>query len=135
MVLSPAAVSAILRREGMGTADQRPLDPPVLEAQRDLQVEDRLPVALEAEVAGLDDARVDRPHRHLVDLVALHPVEVRHRRAARSAGRSQGSAAPFQGRWQRTGLNQGWPSGMIPNCSAISRSKRWAWGHSGVRDG
>src|SRR5262249_7276704 len=37
--------------------------------------------------------------------------------------------------WNRTGLSQGWPSGQTPYCSAISRSKRWTWGQSGVNDG
>ena len=36
-----------------------------------------LAVALEAEVARLDDPRMHRSHRHLVDLVALHAEEVR----------------------------------------------------------
>ena len=57
-------------------AGERPLDPAVLVAERDLEVEHVLAVALEAEVAGLDDAGVDRPDRHLVDLVAVDAVEV-----------------------------------------------------------
>ncbi len=48
----------------------------MLEAERDLQVEDVLAVALEPEVAGLDDPGVDRSDGHLVDLLALDPVEV-----------------------------------------------------------
>ncbi len=62
----------------MRPAEQGLLQAAVLVAQRDLQVEDALAVALEAEVAGLDDACVDGPHGHLVDLLPLHPVEVGH---------------------------------------------------------
>ena len=58
-------------------ADQRPLDAAVLVAERDLQVEDLFAVALEAKMARLDDAGVDRADRHLVDLLALDAVEVR----------------------------------------------------------
>ncbi len=57
-------------------ADERPLDAAVLVAERDLQVEDLLAVALEAEVPRLDDAGVDRADRDLVDLLALDAVEV-----------------------------------------------------------
>ena len=32
-------------------------------------------------------------------------------------------------------MNHGCPSGRTPYCSAISRSKRWTCGHSGVSDG
>ena len=66
-------------------ADQGPLDAAVLVAQRDLQVEDVLAVALEAEVARLDDAGVDRPDGDLVDLLALDPEEVGHARQDRVA--------------------------------------------------
>ena len=55
---------------------QGALDAPVLVAQGDLQVEDGLAVALEAEVARLDDARVDGTHGHLVDRLALDAEEV-----------------------------------------------------------
>ncbi len=64
-------------------AAQGLLDAAVLVAERDLEVEDLLAVALEAEVSGLDDAGVDRADRDLVDLVALDAVEVAHRRADR----------------------------------------------------
>ena len=50
--------------------------PAVLVAERDLQVEDLLAVALEAEMPRLDDAGVDRADRDLVDLLALDAVEV-----------------------------------------------------------
>src|SRR3972149_306610 len=56
--------------------DQGALHPPVLVAERDLEMEDLLAVTLEAEVAGLDPARVDRAHRHLVHLLSLHAVVV-----------------------------------------------------------
>ena len=61
-------------------ADEGPLDAAVLVAQRDLEVVDLLAMALEPEVAGLDDPRVDRADRHLVDLLAVHAEEPRHAR-------------------------------------------------------
>ncbi len=48
----------------------------MLVAERDLEVEDVLAVALEAEVPRLDDAGVDRADGDLVDLVALDAEEV-----------------------------------------------------------
>ncbi len=53
-------------------ADERPLDAAMLIAERDLQVKDMLAVALETEMARLDDARMDGPDGDLVDLVAVH---------------------------------------------------------------
>ncbi len=60
----------------VGTAEERLLDAAVLEAEGDLEVEDALAVALEAEVPRLDDARVDRADGDLVDLVPLDAEEV-----------------------------------------------------------
>ena len=60
----------------VGTAEERLLDPAVLEAEGDLEVEDALAVALEAEVPRLDDPRVDRADGDLVDLVPLDAEEV-----------------------------------------------------------
>jgi hypothetical protein len=54
------------------------LDAAVLVAERDLELEDVLAVALEAEVAGLDDAGVHRPDRDLVDRLALDAAELAH---------------------------------------------------------
>ncbi len=48
----------------------------MLEAQGDLEVEDLFAVALEAEMARLDDARVDRSHGHFVDFFAFDAVEI-----------------------------------------------------------
>ena len=70
-------------------ADERPLDAAVLVAERDLEVEDLLAVALEAEVPRLDDAGVDRADRDLVDLLALDAVEV-----GDADGGAGGGAAP-----------------------------------------
>ena len=61
----------------VGAADQGPLDPAVLVAQRDLQVKDLLAVALEAEMPRFDDARVNRTDRDLVDLLSFNPEKVR----------------------------------------------------------
>ena len=66
----------VMERARARAADHRLLDAAVLIAQGDLEVEDALAVALEAEVAGLDDARMHRPDGHLVDLLALDPVEI-----------------------------------------------------------
>src|SRR5262249_15421949 len=55
---------------------------PVLPAELDLQREHGLTVALEAEVAGLDDAGVDRPDRDLVDAGPLDAEEGVRRRVA-----------------------------------------------------
>ena len=57
-------------------ADQGPLDAAMLVAERDLQVEDLLAVALEAEMPRLDDAGVNRADRDLVDLLAFDPEKV-----------------------------------------------------------
>ncbi len=57
-------------------AEERALDTPVLVAERDFQVEDLFPVALEAEMPRLDDTGVDRTNRHFVDLVPLDTVEI-----------------------------------------------------------
>jgi hypothetical protein len=53
------------------------LHAPVLVAQGDLQVQHLLAQHLEAEVPGLDHPGVHGPHGHLVDALALHPVEGR----------------------------------------------------------
>src|SRR5260370_17270073 len=60
----------------VGAADERPFDTSVLVAEGDLQMEDLLAMALEAEVARLDDARVHGSHGYLVHLVALDAVKV-----------------------------------------------------------
>ena len=62
-------------RAPVRAAAQQPLDPAVLVPEDDLEVEHLLAVALEAEVAGLDDAGVHRADRDLVHLLALHREE------------------------------------------------------------
>src|SRR5947209_1587723 len=69
-------------------ANHVPLDAAMLVAQLDLQMEDMLPVALEAEVARLNDPRVHRPHRHLV---RLRPFDAEVIRDAREDRRADGS--------------------------------------------
>ena len=86
--------------------------PAVLVAERDLQVEHLLAVALEAEMPRLDDAGVHRAHRHLVDLLAVAREEVSH---AGNRRRGQtGSRLSAYGGWKRIGLSQGWPPGNAP---------------------
>lgn len=60
----------------VGALQDALLNPPVLVAEGNLQAEDLFAVALEAEMPRLDDPCVDRSHRHLVDLLPLHPVVV-----------------------------------------------------------
>src|SRR5262249_39045903 len=55
-------------------ADQHALHAAVLVAEGYFQVEHVLSVALEAEVAGLNNAGVYRADRHLVNLLAFDPV-------------------------------------------------------------
>src|SRR5262245_26368739 len=57
-------------------ADERALDPAVLIPEYDLQVEDVLAVALEAEVAWLDHAGVHGPDTDLVHLVTFDPEQL-----------------------------------------------------------
>jgi hypothetical protein len=76
-----------VRRPLVGPADQRPLDPAMLVAERDLEVEDLLAVALEAEVARLDHSGVHRPDGDLVDSLALDAEEVGDARRRRRIGR------------------------------------------------
>src|SRR5436190_17234060 len=56
--------------------EQRLLDAAVLVAQGDFQMKHGLAVALEAEMARLDDAGVDRADRDFVDLFTANAVEV-----------------------------------------------------------
>jgi hypothetical protein len=64
------------RRQRKGwAAQQQGLDAAVLVAQLDFQVVHLLAQAHEAEVAGLDDAGVDRAHTHLMHLLAAHAKE------------------------------------------------------------
>ncbi len=69
-----------VRRPPVRPADERALDAAMLVAERNLQVEHLLAVALEAEMPRLDDARVDRADGDLVDFLALDAEELRHAR-------------------------------------------------------
>ena len=57
---------------------ERALHSAVLVAERDLEVEDLLAVALKAEVSRLDDPGVHGADGHLVHLLALDAIEVGH---------------------------------------------------------
>src|SRR5579863_8897947 len=73
-------------------AAQRAFDAAVLVPQRNLEMDHTLAVAVEAEMAGLDDAGMHRPHRHLMDLRAGDREEIGladGRAAARKADRFQ----------------------------------------------
>ena len=87
-VVSPADRLHLVDRQLVRPALQRLLDAAMLVAERDLEVEDALAVALETEVPRLDDTGVDGADGDLVDLVPLHAEEGRHagdRLLARSA--------------------------------------------------
>ena len=66
----------------------------MLVAERDLQMKDVFAVALEAEMAGLDDARVHGAHGDLVNLLTLDPVEIGHAHDARLALRAAEGIGP-----------------------------------------
>ncbi len=55
---------------GQRQALDGPLEPSMLVAESGVEQKDPLPDDVEAEVARLDDARVDRPHGNLVSIVA-----------------------------------------------------------------
>ena len=119
----------------VGPPTQRPLDAAVLVAERDLEVEHLLAVALEAEVAGLDDAGVDgarppprgsRRPRPGSSPSPRPPARSPSRRPRR--GRRYGGMEPHR-------LEPGVPlAARSPYCSAISRSNRCTCGQSGVSE-
>jgi hypothetical protein len=84
----------LMPRGAMRAADQRALDAAMLVAERDLEVQDLFAVALEPEMAGLDDAGVHGPDRHLVDLAAFDPEEVADRGPRRSRCTASTTIAP-----------------------------------------
>ena len=65
-----------MERPFVRSADQRPLGATMLITERDLQVEDMLAVALEAEMPRFDDAGVNGTDRDFVDLFSLDPEKV-----------------------------------------------------------
>lgn len=86
----------IVDRAAIGTARQRRLHAAVLISERDFQVIDGFALALEAEMARLDDARMDRSDGHFVDFRAVHLEEIGQaadRRRGGSNGRGAGAAA------------------------------------------
>ena len=131
----PQAVS-VLRLSGWGPPSRAFSTPAMLVAQGDLQVEDVLAVALEAEVAGLDDARVDRPHGHLVDLLALDAVEVAHAGGPALRSRCQASGAPCPGQVEAHRLEPGMALGDARRTARRSPARRGGpAGSRGVSDG
>ena len=115
--VSPASVSMRWMVRLSGPPIKRSLDSAMLVAERDLQVEDVLAVALEAEVARLDDAGVNRADGDLVDLLAFDPEEVSRRRSAGSARprrRPPGVVAGAVGAMKPDRLEPGMPLGNDP---------------------
>src|SRR5436305_133597 len=70
-----------------GTADQGALGAAMLVAKRNLQVKDVLAMTLKAEMPRLDDARMHRADRYLVNLLALDVVIVHDAGDGRFTGR------------------------------------------------
>src|ERR1019366_5610325 len=66
----------LVKRTFMGPVEEGFLYTPVLVTQGNFQVKHVLPMALEAEMAGFNDAGVNGPNRHLENLVALDLVKV-----------------------------------------------------------
>src|SRR6516225_5525094 len=68
--------------------DKRALDATMLIAQRDFQVKNVLPVALEPEMPRLDNACVDGADRHFMDLIPFHAEKVHFANRRSTAGMS-----------------------------------------------
>src|SRR5207253_6881514 len=67
------------------SAHECTLNPAMLIAKGNFQVEDVLAVALETKMSRLNDAGVHRPHCYLVDFFPFNAVEVRHANDRRCA--------------------------------------------------
>ncbi|OQA10279.1 MAG: hypothetical protein BWY66_00225 [bacterium ADurb.Bin374] len=67
----------------VGTSGQCPLDAAMLISERDLEMEHLFPVALEPEMARLDDACVHGADSHFVNFLALDAEEIRNSRNPR----------------------------------------------------
>ena len=65
----------LAHRRAVRAASERRLHAAMLIAERDLQVQHFFAGALEAEMARLDDAGVDRADRDFVNLAAIHAKE------------------------------------------------------------
>ena len=63
-------------RAWIRSAEHRPFHAAMLITQRNLQMVDRLAVALEAEMTGFDDSGMNRPDGNLMDLFAGHLEEI-----------------------------------------------------------
>ena len=111
------------------------------EAQPRVEVEDPLADRREAEVAGLDDAGVDRADRQLVDALALdlerHEVALGDRAAGPRPGRpcAAGGSRAASARGAPAGAGPGGRPGTSPSRSFASRSSQCAAGTSGLSDG
>ena len=95
------------------------LEAAVLVEELRVEVEDAVADEMEAEVAGLDHAGVDRPDRDLVGVVAAH------RHVQRSSA----------GSWSTSGRSGSWPSKRIPWRSCASRSSQPAAGARSTIEG
>ena len=92
---APTNAHAAVERRALGG----PLEPAVLVEEAGVEVQDAVADDVEAEVAGLDHARVDRPDRDLVGVVRRAP--------GRSSCRVGAS-------WSTSGRSGSWPAKSTP---------------------
>ena len=117
-------------------AGHQTLDALVDVAEPLLEPHHGLAVGGEAEMAGLDDAGMDRPDRDLVQALALGGQEAIGARAAgRRRSRAERMAARPSGRGRARAAGRRSPSGSSPKRSRIARSRRIAGGCSSPTDG
>ena len=102
----------VVNRPFVRAANEGAFDTAMLIAERDFQMEHMLAMTLEAEMARLDDARMHRPHCHLVNLRAVHRYPLPHPRLGRrpapggspATARKGSRRAWFGGTWHDTPL-------------------------------
>ena len=125
----PADALGELDAVGGAAAFEELLDSSVDEPEPGLHPQDGLADDREPEVPGLDDSGVDGPDRDLVDALPLDLEErerpdVRARTAAGPASRRIGYQPRGQCPCRTSRPGSGWPIGVMPYRSRISRSKR-----------
>ena len=93
----------------------RPLHTAMLVPQRNLQMKDLLPVALEPEMAWLNDPGMHRPHGHLMDLLAFNLIELDHTDLGQRRLRASPRIMSWPARLHKPhGLQPGMPLGHKP---------------------
>ena len=110
----------------IGAAQHGPFHAAMLVAQRDFQMVDRLAVTLEAKMARLDDAGMDRTDGDFMDLFARHLEEVGH---AAGLGHLR-----WCGSCTATSANSGWQCNCQPNTVGCWKSNRLQLGMANRRN-